>query len=154
MTWCGSIADNVSMPVTTRAVLVAFALAAALALAACGGTAGTQGAAEPAATGHGATSLPAQDLRVVFVFPGEASGVSESATVLRAGVVEGVPPSAVTVATVLTDEDCAPDAQGISHCLNELRLPDGTVLTVRHPHDMSKVPCLTPGEQVELRPAA
>ncbi len=57
-------------------------------------------------------------------------------------------------AEVLTDEDCAPDSSGISHCRNALRLEDGRTIVVRHPHDMRQVPCLTPGERVVVRPAA
>ena len=126
--------------------------ALALGLAACAGAGSDTGASQEAS--HAAASLPGQALRMVVVFPGIAPAPSESPTALRAGVVDGEMSSAAVIATVLTDEDCAPDAEGISHCLNELRLPDGAVLTVRHPHDMRLVPCLTPGEQVELRPAA
>jgi len=57
-------------------------------------------------------------------------------------------------AEVLTDEDCAPDPSGISHCRNALRLEDGRTIVVRHPHDMRQVPCLTPGERVVVKPAA
>ncbi len=57
-------------------------------------------------------------------------------------------------AEVLTDEECAPDSAGISHCRNVLRLEDGRTIVVRHPHDMRLVPCLTPGEGVVVRPAA
>jgi hypothetical protein len=51
---------------------------------------------------------------------------------------------------VLTDEDCAAGEHGISHCRNTLRLPDGKTLTVRNPHRMSEVPCMTPGETVRV----
>lgn len=59
-----------------------------------------------------------------------------------------------TMAEVLTDTDCTPDAQMVSHCRNEMRLPDGRGIVLRHPHDMSKVPCLAPGERVLLVPAS
>lgn len=71
---------------------------------------------------------------------------------LHAKLVSGRMPASPVTATVLTDEQCQPDAQGISHCLNRMRLADGTELEVRHPHDMTKVPCLAPGEQVRLLP--
>ena len=55
-------------------------------------------------------------------------------------------------ATVLTDTRCSPDAAGISHCLNRMRLANGTVITVQHDHMMMTMPCLSPGEQVTLTP--
>lgn len=72
---------------------------------------------------------------------------------LHAMLVSGTMPSATVQATVLSDEECQPDARGISHCLNRLRLPDGREIQVRHPHDMTVVPCLAPGEHVTLAPA-
>lgn len=65
--------------------------------------------------------------------------------VLLRGAVE-----APTMATVLSDENCEPDVHGYSHCLNELELPDGERIAVRHTHRMSEVPCLSPGERVNL----
>lgn len=59
-----------------------------------------------------------------------------------------------TTAEVLTDTDCAPDAQMVSRCRNEMRLPDGSRIVLRHPHDMSRIPCLAPGERVVLVPAS
>ena len=55
-------------------------------------------------------------------------------------------------AVVLTDTRCTPDAQGVSHCLNRMRLVDGTVVTVQHDHRMMNMPCLSPGEHVTLTP--
>lgn len=72
---------------------------------------------------------------------------------LHATLMEGSMPGGPTMATVLTDENCEPDAQGISHCRNELELADGTRLVVRHDHRMHEVPCLTPGEQLAVQPA-
>ena len=51
---------------------------------------------------------------------------------LHAELVEGVP-TVVTPATVLSDEQCQPDATGVSHCLNRMRLPDGSGMAVQHP---------------------
>lgn len=55
-------------------------------------------------------------------------------------------------AVVLTDTRCNPDARGVSHCLNRMRLADGTVVTVQHDHRMMNMPCLSPGEHVTVTP--
>jgi hypothetical protein len=55
-------------------------------------------------------------------------------------------------AIVLTDTRCNPDARGVSHCLNRMRLTNGTVITVQHDHRMMDMPCLSPGERVTLTP--
>lgn len=73
---------------------------------------------------------------------------------LSALLEEGSMPARPIMAQVLTDTECAPDERMISRCRNELRLADGRLLVVRHPHDMRTVPCLAPGEQVLLVPAA
>jgi hypothetical protein len=52
------------------------------------------------------------------------------------------------MATVMSDTNCAADAQGVSHCHNQLRMNDGTMLTVQHNHRMSDTPCLSPGEHI------
>ena len=52
---------------------------------------------------------------------------------------------------VLSDDQCQPDGIGISHCFNRIRLASGTTITVRHPHDMTQVACLAPGEHVAVR---
>lgn len=71
---------------------------------------------------------------------------------LSAMLVEGTLPPAPTSAEVLTDTQCVPDEEMISRCRNEMMLPDGSTIVLRHPHDMTKVPCLAPGEQVRLVP--
>lgn len=55
-------------------------------------------------------------------------------------------------AVVLTDMRCNPDAQGVSHCLNDMRLANGAVVRVVHDHRMATMPCLAPGEQVTITP--
>jgi hypothetical protein len=55
-------------------------------------------------------------------------------------------------ATVLTDSRCNPDANGVSHCLNRMRLGNGVVVTFVHDHRMMDMPCLSPGEHVTLAP--
>ena len=57
-----------------------------------------------------------------------------------------------TRARVLSDTRCTPDAHGVSHCLNRLRLADGRTVTVVHDHRMATMPCLSPGEHVSLTP--
>ena len=55
-------------------------------------------------------------------------------------------------ATVLSDKRCNPDARGVSHCLNQMRLANGAVVTVVHDHRMMDMPCLSPGEHVMIAP--
>lgn len=88
-------------------------------------------------------------LRTVRVFAHEPAP-SPSATDLRARLEKGTLPAGTVKATVLTDENCEPDAQGISHCRNRVRLASGQTVSLRHPHDMNQVPCLAPGEKVLL----
>ena len=78
---------------------------------------------------------------------------SASASALSALLERGRMPDGPTTAEVMTDTDCAPDAAMVSRCRNEVRLPDGSRMVLRHPHDMSEVPCLAPGERVRLVPA-
>jgi hypothetical protein len=56
------------------------------------------------------------------------------------------------MAEVMTDSNCAPDAEMISRCRNVMRLADERQIVLRHPHDMTKIPCLAPGERVQLIP--
>ena len=117
-------------------------------VAGCGGgdSSSPAGAQATDATGGGG-------MRTIRVFGREPSSPSPSATNLHAGLEEGALPKGQVVATVLTDEDCAPDGQGISHCRNEVSLPSGQIVVLRHPHAMHRVPCLAPGERVLLRRA-
>lgn len=113
----------------------------------------TAGRSAPAAsTVDPAHAVPA-DLRTLLVWA-TMPAPSEPGRVLQAQLRGGRMPAGVTTAVVLSDEDCAPDAAGISHCRNALQLEDGRRIVVRHPHDMRLVPCLTPGERVVVRPAA
>ena len=65
---------------------------------------------------------------------------------------QGVMPRHATTGEVLSDTECAPDQDSISHCRNEVRLADGSRIVLRHPHRMADVPCLAPGETVRLVP--
>lgn len=65
----------------------------------------------------------------------------------------GMIPDDVSVLTVLTDEDCTPDAEGVSHCLNRVAFEtaSGTQhAALRHHHNMAEAPCLTPGQTLEV----
>ncbi len=57
-----------------------------------------------------------------------------------------------TIGIVKTDSNCMPDDQGLSHCHNQIELPSGRTITVQNTHKMSKFRCLSPGEQVTVRP--
>lgn len=72
---------------------------------------------------------------------------------LSAMLEEGVMPDRPMMGDVMTDTDCAPDAHMISRCRNVVRLADGRRIVLRHPHVMSQVPCLAPGERVRLIPS-
>jgi hypothetical protein len=95
---------------------------------------------------HGATS----GRSLVVARLGESvPGISGERGPLMTTLVRGQYPDGATQATVRTDENCTPDNDGVSHCLNELDL-GGTTIVVQHHHKMSLTPCLTPGETVEL----
>lgn len=91
---------------------------------------------------------------VVIARLGEAvPGISGATGPLMTTLVRGTYPEGVTQATVRTDENCAPDQDGVSHCLNELDFGTTTVV-VQHHHAMAKTPCLTPGETVAVMTVA
>jgi hypothetical protein len=99
-------------------------------------------------------AAPDVALRTLVVSPRHSDPVpSRPGRTLHARLTGGRMPRAAITAVVTSDEDCAPDAAGISNCLNRLRLADGTRLAVRHPHRMAEVPCLSPGERVKLHGA-
>lgn len=68
-------------------------------------------------------------------------------------IFQGAPPPAgVQIAgTVMTDTDCTPDAEGLSHCHNRIDLANGQSFTVVNTHIMTVHPCLSPGEAVVVR---
>lgn len=76
-------------------------------------------------------------------------GTSNEAGLLMANLRAGQLPEGATTATVLSDANCEPDADGVSHCLNDLQIGN-VVVTVQHHHQMASVPCLSPGETVTL----
>ncbi len=131
-----------------RLIATCAAIVLVVGLAACGG-----GQTSPSSSSTGAHATPGDVARTVVVFNHEPAAPSPSPLNLHAGLEEGKLPEGTVEATVLTDEDCAPDPQGISHCRNEVQLASGQTLVLRHPHEMQKVPCLAPGEKVLLRRA-
>jgi hypothetical protein len=88
------------------------------------------------------------EVRAVLVTP-EAERLPHKPGAVPVTLVEGTLPPDALYARVVTDEDCAPDAAGVSHCLNRLAVA-GTEVAVRHHHRMHDVPCLSPGEVVRL----
>lgn len=94
-----------------------------------------------------AHALPGRQLRVDRPEKGRGANVTHVRVVVQGSVAHRYR------ATVLTDSRCNPDAQGVSHCLNRLRLANGAVVTVVHDHKMMDMPCLSPGEHVTLSPA-
>jgi hypothetical protein len=107
--------------------------------------------AAAAATSDRGHTAPAET-RIVVVSRAAAQP-SQPGPILNTRLLRGALPRAAMDGVVLSDEDCAPDAAGISHCRNALRLADGRTLVVRHAHDMRIVPCLTPGEHVVVQSA-
>lgn len=100
---------------------------------------------------HGA---PIEGLRTILASRVEHDVISQPGQPLHAVILEGDLPDASVVATVRTDEDCTPDAAGISRCTNRIELPGGDEVVLRHPHRMSEVACLAPGERVILEHVA
>ena len=61
------------------------------------------------------------------------------------------PASGVRVTgTVMTDTDCDPDAQGLSHCHNIIDLGGGLRIEVENTHNMPVHPCLSPGQRLTV----
>ena len=55
------------------------------------------------------------------------------------------------IGRVLTDTNCTPDAQGLSHCHNSIEFSDGSRITIMDNHQMSRHRCLRPGELVRVK---
>ena len=67
-------------------------------------------------------------------------------------IVDGsiLPAGTTVVGVVVSDTLCQPDAQGFSHCHNGIELADGKRMTVIDTHQMSRHPCLEPGQRLSL----
>jgi hypothetical protein len=124
-----------------------------------GGAGSPDGAAVPSTIGSegapssGHLSEQPAEMRTLVVSKGREPAPSPPGQVLHALRLKGAIPKGAVAATVVSDEECAPDAEGVSHCINRLRLAGGRVLVVRHPHRMMEVPCLSPGEHIRVRSA-
>jgi hypothetical protein len=68
-------------------------------------------------------------------------------------LAQGRPPAFGTQVTgvVLSDSDCAPDAQGLNHCRNVIELADGSRFQVINNHQMMRNRCLGNGDRLTLR---
>ena len=133
-----------------RRMMLAFAMTVAAVVLGLAAT-GRVGGHEQAITEHPVT-IP--DTRRTIDLSKAMPAPSISARHLSAMLERGALPSGRTTAVVLSDTECAPDASMISRCRNELRLADGNTVVVRHPHDMRNVPCLAPGERINVVPNA
>jgi len=89
-----------------------------------------------------------QGIRTLAVTPMGSDTMSPATGTLSGSLISGTVPLQPMMATVMSDTNCTPDAMGVSHCENQLRMNDGTMLTVRHNHRMMDTPCLSPGEHV------
>ena len=138
------------------ALLLALAglAAVAIALTVAGGPSRSAASApppEPARAPHFVDVAAPGAPRVLVIAPASETlpGTSNPAGLLMANLRAGHLPASAISATVLTDSNCEPDADGISHCLNDLNV-GGAAVTVQHHHNMTQVPCLSPGETVTL----
>ena len=52
--------------------------------------------------------------------------------------------------TVTSDTNCDADVQGLSHCNNNIKLPNGSEILVIDTHNMHRNRCLGPGDQLKL----
>ena len=134
----------------TAAVLTAAAGVGSLALARGGG--GDEVAAPPAAVSEHATPIPEEE-RTVFI---SRTMPMPSGHELRLSAMleEGEMPHGTILGEVLTDTECTPDEEMISRCRNVVGLADGRQIVLRHPHRMSEISCLAPGERVRLVPSS
>jgi len=92
----------------------------------------------------------ALERRVMFT---DTAQVSRNQDPVYVQLVSGAIPPDATRLTVLTDENCAPDREGVSHCLNRVafQTTQGSGEAVlQHHHRMSEESCLAPGESVVI----
>lgn len=87
-------------------------------------------------------------IRTLVVAPMGSDTMSPPIGTLSGSLISGTVPLQPMMATVMSDTNCTPDAMGVSHCENQLRMNDGTMLTVQHNHRMMDTPCLSPGEHI------
>lgn len=107
----------------------------------------------PSAPEEPAVPVTEAGLRTVVISTSAPAQPSSVEGPVEVALLRGEVGETPTVATVLTDENCAPDEHGYSHCLNRLQMPGGERIAVRHTHRMDEVPCLYPGERVNVEAA-
>lgn len=98
------------------------------------------------------TSIDPTLRTIVVVPPGIARPTPQGNDIL-VDLERGAVPAGIHRATVVTDQECAPDANGVSHCLNEMVI-GRTTFAIRHHHNMMEEPCFSPTEQVNVIDAA
>ncbi|TSA10453.1 MAG: hypothetical protein D4R74_14710 [Betaproteobacteria bacterium] len=54
------------------------------------------------------------------------------------------------IGTVTSDTDCEIDAEGLSHCHNNIKLADGSEIMVIDTHNMHRNRCLGAGDRLSL----
>ncbi len=104
--------------------------------------------------GAGSSAVPHFQTEVVrqATFTDQAT-VSRGQGPVLIQLVSGSIPAGVSRLTVLTDEDCTPDQDGVSHCLNRVQYETAqgvAYAAVRHHHKMSEESCLAPGETIVI----
>lgn len=92
-------------------------------------------------------------LRTMVVVAPDAARPAVRAGDIVVDLESGAAPSGIHQATVLTDMDCAADAEGVSHCLNDMSVGRAQ-FAIRHHHKMMEEPCFSPTEQVNVIDAA
>ena len=100
--------------------------------------------------GSGVSHFNHETVRVKIT---EEPKVSRGQDPVLVQLIAGEIPDGVTEVTVLTDENCQPDAQGISHCHNRIQYTtsSGTSEAIlQHHHRFSEEACLTPGQTLVL----
>lgn len=129
-----------ALPTLSALALISLALAIVFAVQ------GKDVASDPTPVPHFNTA----DVRIEIT---DEAVVSRNQDPVYVQLETGVIPDDVSLLTVLTDEDCTPDEQGVSHCLNRVEYPtaSGTqYAALRHHHKMAEEPCLTPGQTLEI----
>ena len=99
------------------------------------------------------TPVPHFNLADVRIEITDGPVVSRNQDPVYVELESGVIPDDVSLLTVLTDEDCTPDEQGVSHCLNRVEYMTASGMqnaALRHHHKMAEEPCLTPGQTLEV----
>jgi len=67
-------------------------------------------------------------------------------------VIKGDAPKTrkTVIGTVTSDTDCDADAEGLSHCHNTIKMPNGSEITVIDTHNMHQNRCLGAGDKLSL----